>query len=99
MARTLNPQLFGSIESSVVKVDASTQAQVRKMRELESQFEIVNQKIDKWVQILEGRIQQLHTNQKNLSEQIKNMADGFSGQQASILSKLTERRGVSGTRQ
>ena len=94
MGRTLNPQLFGPIKTPVVKVAAITQTQIRKMRELEAQIEVTNQKLDKWVQLFEGKVQQLHANQKHLNEQIKNMAEGFSGQQASILRKLSEHHGI-----
>lgn len=92
MARTLNPQLFGPIETPIVSVDAGSQAQQRKLREVEAQVEALNQKMDKWVQILDGKMQQLHSNQKNLMEQIKNTSENFSKQQASMQSRLNERR-------
>ncbi|MCB0349583.1 MAG: hypothetical protein KDD38_00270, partial [Bdellovibrionales bacterium] len=92
MARTLNPQLFGPIETPVVNVQPSSQAQNRKLNEIESQVEVLNQKLEKWVQILDGKIQQLHSNQKNLMEQIKNTAENFSKQQALMQSRINERK-------
>ncbi len=91
MSRSLNPQLFGHHEAPIVKVDGAG-IQQRKVSEIESQIEIVNQKLDRWAQLMEQKIQQLNTSQKALGEQMKNMAENFSKQTANLSSKLNERR-------
>jgi chromosome segregation ATPase len=92
MSRTLNPQLFGPIDTPVVKVDAGHQQVTKRMRDLEAQVEVVNQKMDRWAQIVDGRIQQLTQSQKNIVEQIKAVTDGFNRQMANLHSKINERR-------
>jgi len=92
MSRTLNPQLFGPLETPVVKVDASHQQVAKRIRDLEAQIEVVNQKMDRWAQILDGRIQQLTQSQKNTVEQIKLVTDGFNRQMAALHSKINERK-------
>jgi hypothetical protein len=93
MARTLNPQLFGTGEPLPVKGEPQSQSQIKKFREMEVQIEVLNNKLEKWVQILDSKIQQLHVGQKNLSEQLRQSVEGFSAQQAALHSKLNERRG------
>lgn len=93
MARTLNPQIFGPTETPIVKVEGAT-LQQRKVSEIESQIENVNQKLDRWAQMMEQRIQQLHTAQRAITEQMKQVSENFSGQIASVHSKLNERRQV-----
>lgn len=94
MSRSLNPHLFGPIETPVVKVEGAglSQAHFKKIRDVEAQIEILNQKIEKWVQILESKIQNLHSAQKNLGEQMKQMGEHFAQQQAILHSKINERR-------
>ena len=92
MSRTLNPQLFGPNETPAIKVDAGHQQVTKRLRDLEAQVEAVNQKMDRWAQILDGRIQQLHQSQKNLHEQIKMITDGFNKQMAQLHSKINERK-------
>jgi peptidoglycan hydrolase CwlO-like protein len=99
MARTLNPQIFG--QQAVVQptgqpqmqiMDSSPNLNARKMRELEVQNETLNQKIEKWVQILDGKIQKIQNSQKNLNDQFKMSTDNVAQQNAIILSKMNERR-------
>lgn len=92
MSRSLNPNLFGPGEVPVAKVEVSGQVYMKKAREIEAQVEIVNQKLERWVQILEGKIQQLHSAQKNLSEQMKQMSEHFAEQNAVLHGKVNERR-------
>jgi hypothetical protein len=94
MSRTLNPQLFGPIQTPVVNVEAGGQMQMKKMREVEAQVEVLNQKMERWAQIVEGKIQQLQVGQKNIVEHIKQVAENFSAQQAALHSKINERRGA-----
>jgi len=94
MARTLNPQLFGSVDGPLVKVEAGSQIHSKKLREIEAQVETINGKLERWVQILDGKIQQLHNAQKNISEQIRQSAESFSQQQALLASRINERRGA-----
>lgn len=92
MARSLNPNLFGQQEVQTQAPDAGSQAALRKTRELEAQMDVLNQKIDKWAKILESKFQQMQSVQKNLGEQIRQVSENFSTQQAGIHSKLNERR-------
>lgn len=91
MSRTLNPQLFGHNETPIVKVDGAA-IQQRKVSEIEAQIETVNQKLDRWAQIMEQKVQQLHTSQKALGEQMKQLAENFAKQTANLGSKINERR-------
>jgi chromosome segregation ATPase len=93
MSRSLNPQLFGINEVPVVKIEGAM-VQQRKLSEIDSQIEALTQKLDRWAQIMEQKIQQLHSAQKSNVEQMKQLADSFSGQNAAIHSKLNERRGI-----
>lgn len=99
MARTLNPQIFGqqavaqpSGQPQMQILDSSPNLHARKMRELEVQNETLNQKIEKWVQILDGKIQKIQNSQKNLNDQFKMSTDNVAQQNAIILSKMNERR-------
>lgn len=91
MARTLNPQLFGSVDTPVVKVDGAS-LQQKQVGELEAQIETVNQKLDRWAHLMEQKIQKLTATQKALGEQIKMLAETTAKQNATIFSKLNERR-------
>jgi uncharacterized phage infection (PIP) family protein YhgE len=91
MSRSLNPQLFGHIDTPIVKVEGSA-LQQRKVSEIEAQIEAVNQKVDRWAQMMEQKLQQLNTSQKALSEQLKSMHENFSKQTAAMSSKINERR-------
>ncbi len=93
MSRTLNPQLFGPVETPIVKIEGAA-IQQRKVSEIESQIENVNQKLDRWAHIMEQKIQQLHTAQKTILGQMKQMSENFSGQIAGMHTKLSERRQV-----
>jgi hypothetical protein len=48
--------------------------------------------MDRWAQIVDGRIQQLTQSQKNIVDQIKSVTDGFNRQMANLHSKINERR-------
>ena len=91
MSRTLNPQLFGQVDAPLVKVDASP-LQQKQVREIEAQVEVMNQKLDRWAQIVEQKIQQLSAGQKALGEQIKQLAEMTAKQNAAMHSRLSERR-------
>lgn len=91
MPRSLNPTLFGPIETPVVKVDGGA-LQTKKIRDIEMQIEATNQKLDRYVQILEQKIQHTSNHQKALVDQLKLMADGFSKQIALLHSRMNERR-------
>lgn len=92
MSRTLNPHLFGPIDTPVVQVDPSYTQNNKRFRDLEMQIDNMNQKLDKWAKMLEGKVQQLHHSQKLLNDHIKQVSANFTEQQAAILSKLNERR-------
>jgi myosin heavy subunit len=96
MSRSLNPQLFGPTSAPVIKVEGAQQMQLqsKKVRDVEAQVEVLSEKLDRMVQMLDGKIQQLHGHQKALGEQMKQMAEGFSSQQAALISKVNERRGA-----
>ena len=98
MSRTLNPELFGPNQAPIVKVDGAV-LQSRKVGELESQIEVVNQKLDRWAQIMEQKLQQLQANQKHLVDQSRQMAEHFSQQMANMSSKLNERKMLDGKTQ
>ncbi len=93
MTRTLNPQLFGTTDLPIVKVEGVPN-QNRRIGEIESQVEAVNQKLDRWAQMMEQKMQQLHSAQKTCTDQIRQVAESFSAQTAAIHSKLNERRAV-----
>jgi len=92
MSRTLNPQLFGPIETTAVKPDAGNQQLTKRLRDLEAQIETTNGKMDRWAQIIDGRLQQLTQSQKNVTEQIKYVTDSFNKQLAHLHSKINERK-------
>ncbi len=91
MARTLNPQLFGPTETPILKVDGAP-LQEKQIGELEAQIEAVNQKLDRWAHLMEQKIQKLTAGQKALGEQIKILAETTAKQNATIYSKINERR-------
>ena len=91
MSRTLNPQLFGQVDTPLVKVDVAS-LQQKQLREVEAQVDLMNQKLDRWAQIVEQKIQQLSAGQKVLAEQIKQLAETTAKQNAAMHSRLNERR-------
>ena len=94
MARTLNPQLFGSTSAPTASAntDLIGQVAVRKVRDVEIQVETLDQKIEKWVQILDSKIQKLQAGQKSLADQMKMMSDHFTQQTSTLHNRLNERR-------
>ena len=93
MSRTLNPQLFGPTESPVIKVDTSGIAQ-KKLRDIENQVEVLQQKLDRMTQVHEAKFQHLVSLQKNLESQMRHIAETFSKQNAQIVSRISEKRGA-----
>ncbi len=96
MARTINPQLFGPVENpaAAVKNEVALHAQVhpKRLREIEIQFEGLNQKIDKLALSFEQKVQQLYGNQKVINEQVKKLSEAFTQQQVVFQTKMNERR-------
>jgi hypothetical protein len=92
MSRSLNPQLLGTIDTPLVKVEGTTLQQNKKVRDIEVQIEMVNQKLDRWAQAIEQKFQQMSAAQKALSEQIKQVAEHSAKQNAAMHTKLNERR-------
>ncbi len=91
MSRSLNPQLFGQVDTPLVKVEGAT-IQNKQLREIEAQVEAVSQKMDRWAQIMEQKIQHLNAGQKMLGEQIKQLAESTAKQNAAMHTRLSERR-------
>ena len=98
MSRTLNPQLFGPLETPVVKIDGE-QISSRRFGDLEAQISIVDQKLERWAQKMEKRFEHLTNAQKALSEQMGQVVHRFNRQQAGIMSKLNEHRLADGKTQ
>ena len=91
MARTLNPQLFGLTETPIIKVDGAPLRE-KQMGEIEAQIETINQKLDRWAHVMEQKIQKLSAVQKALGDQIQLLAESTAKHNATIYSKLNERR-------
>jgi hypothetical protein len=96
MARSLNPQLFGPANTPTqAPIPAEVQAASnKKIRDIENQVEVVQQKVDRLVQLQEAKFQHLMTMQRNMESQIRQVAETFSKQNAQIISKITEKKGA-----
>jgi uncharacterized protein YoxC len=66
--------------------------QQRKIRDIEAQTDVLNQKLERLARIMEQKVQQLHAAQKALGEQIKQLATTMNEQNAAMHSRLNERR-------
>ena len=69
MPRSLNPQLFGPIETPIIQIEGE-QISSRRMGDIEAQVQIVDQKLERWAQKMEKRFEHITNAQKALSEQI-----------------------------
>ncbi len=108
MPRELNPDLFGmrkmtatvglpptdmpSLSPRPPEQIETTEAFRRKIRDLENQIQVLNQRLEKMAQHIEQRLGHSQNSQKSLEMSIKNSFQEVAKNQAQTTSKMTERR-------
>lgn len=108
MPRELNPDLFGmrkmtatvglpsndmpSLSPKPPEQIETTEAFRRKIRDLENQIQVLNQRMEKMAQHIEQRLTHSQNSQKSLEMSIKNSFQEVAKNQAQTTSKMTERR-------
>jgi hypothetical protein len=97
MARTINPHLFGHLETqpqlSNSQANAETNlALAKKLRDLETQMQSFQQKVTGSLHAYESKMQLVVQNQKMLHEHLRQLSDQFTQYQVIQQNKFTERK-------